>query len=419
MRSRASTLIVILLAVVFLTGACSAGFIAGRLLDPGATSAIGDISILPGISSPSGSSQTGEDAGTPQDLEKLFEPFWQAWDLVHEQYVDQPVDDQALMRGAIQGMLEALGDQHTSYLDPEMYERSNAQLSGEEYEGIGAWVDIAGEYLTIISPMPGSPAEEVGLRPGDQVIAVDGVDMTGQDGEAVRQKVIGPEGSTVRLTIRREGVEPFEVEVKRASIVVPSVEARMLDGNIGYARLYTFGDDTTRDLHRELKTLLDQYPQGLILDLRNNGGGYLNTAVEVASEFIPEGVILYEEYGDGKRDTYEAQRGGIATEITLVVLINQGSASASEIVAGAIQDRGRGKLVGETSFGKGSVQVFAPLVNDQGAVRVTIARWLTPSGDTIHEIGLTPDVVVEFTEQDFEAGRDPQLERAIELLRGE
>jgi carboxyl-terminal processing protease len=161
---------------------------------------------------------------------------------------------------------------------------------------------------------------------------------------------------------------------------------------------------------------LKEDPTGLILDLRNNGGGYLNSAVEVASEFIGDGVILYEEYGDGSRDTYDALRGGLATDINMVVLINEGSASASEIVAGAIQDHERGLIVGATSFGKGSVQNWIPLSEEQGAVRVTIARWLTPNGRTIHQIGLEPDYVVVVTEEDIESEHDPQLEKAIELL---
>ena len=166
-----------------------------------------------------------------------------------------------------------------------------------------------------------------------------------------------------------------------------------------------------------LEDLRSQSPTGLILDLRNNGGGGLQTAIEVASEFVGDGVIMYEEYGDGSRYTYDAIKGGLATEIPLVVLVNEGSASASEIVAGAIQDSGRGQLVGVTSFGKGSVQTWVPLKDDQGAVRITIARWLTPNGRTIHEVGLEPDIVVELTEEDVTAERDPQLDKAIELLK--
>jgi carboxyl-terminal processing protease len=404
----------LVVAVILLTGACSAGFIAGR-----AYSASGSLLSLsfkpmkPGATEESNSASTGS---TSQDVQELFKPFWQAWNLVKEQYVDQPVNEETMMRGAIKGMLESLGDEHTSYLDPETFQKANAQLEGEEYEGIGAWVDISGDYLTIISPMPGLPAEKAGLKPNDKIIAIDGEDMTGIDSELARQKVLGPKGSIVRLTIMRQGMEPFEVTVERAAIVVPTVESKMLDGNIAYVRLYTFGKDTGRDLKKSLETLLDQKPAGLILDLRFNGGGYLDTAIEVVSQFIGDGVVMYEEYGDGRRITYNAKGGGVATSIPMVVLINEGSASASEIVAGAIQDRGRGLLVGATSFGKGSVQTYSALENGEGAVRVTIARWLTPNGRQIHKVGLQPDVKVELTEADATAGRDPQLDKAVELL---
>lgn len=355
-------------------------------------------------------------AATPQDLQSLFSPFWESWDLVHTQYVDQPVDDVKLMQGAIRGMLEALGDEHTSYMDPQQYKDANADLAGE-YDGIGAWVDPTGDYLTIISPMPDSPAEKAGLKPGDKVITIDGEDMTGLDGEIVRLKVLGPPGSTVRLGILREGeAEPLEFSVTREHIVVKSVIGEMREDGIAYIQITTFGDNTTRELRQTLDALLKEKPKGVIIDLRNNGGGYLHTSIEVASEFISNGVILYEQYGDGSRQAYEAIPNGRATELPLVVLINEGTASASEILAGAIQDYGRGKLVGATSYGKGSVQNWVPLSSDQGAVRVTIAKWLTPKERTIHKQGLTPDFVVELTEDDIKAERDPQLDKAVEVL---
>ena len=410
---------ILVAAVILLTVACSAGFIAGRVLIPSAQGSAVDLPALPGgLNLPGANS--AQDTATPQDLQNLFAPFWQTWDLVHKDYVDQPVDDEELMRGAIKGMLESLGDEHTSYLDPEMYQQSEAHLRGEQYEGIGAWVDISGDFLTIISPMPGSPAEKAGLKPDDEVIAVDGKDMTGVDGELVRQRIIGPEGTQVTLTIHRPGVEePFDVVVERANITVPSVDYRILeDTNIGYVRLYTFGEGTTNDLHAALKDLMAQKPDGLILDLRYNGGGYLETAIDVASEFISDGVIMYEEYGDGSLKTFKSRGGGLATDLPMVVLVNEGSASASEIVAGALQDRQRGELVGVTTFGKGSVQTYTPLVNDEGAVRITIARWLTPEKRQINDQGLQPDVVVELSEEDFAAGHDTQLEKAIEVLSG-
>ncbi len=401
-----------LIALILLLASFSSGFVTGRYLplpileNP----AIPTIQISPATPSPE------QESATPSDLQTLFKPFWEAWNIVHEQFVEQPVDDIELMRGAIRGMLDALGDEHTSYMDPQQVETINAELEGE-YEGIGAWVDVTGDYLTIVSPMPGSPAERAGLKPGDQVIAVDGEDVTGMDGELVRRRILGPAGTTVRLTIRREGEEePIEIEVTRERITLHAVQGEMLENGIAYVQVFTFGDKTMPELRSTLKELLDQNPRGLILDLRNNGGGYLITAIEVASEFIGDGVIMYEQYGDGSRETYNARPGGLATEIPLVVLINEGTASASEIVAGAIQDRGRGKLVGTTSYGKGSVQNWVPLSNDQGAVRVTIAKWLTPGERTIHKIGLTPDVVVEMTDEDVKADRDPQLDKAIETL---
>ncbi len=353
---------------------------------------------------------------TSSSVETLFKPFWQAWDLVHEQYVDQPVNDEILMRGAIRGMLEALNDPHTGYMDPFEYQQANAPLEGE-YEGIGAWVDTSGEFLTIISPMPNSPAEKAGLKAGDRIIAVDGEDMTGVDPSLVLRRVLGPAGTSVTLTIQREGEPtPFDVNIVRQRITIPSVEGKMLDQNIAYVRLFTFGEKTASDLRSTLARLLEQKPVGVILDLRNNGGGYLNAAIDVSSEFIKQGVIMYEVYGDGRKITYEAKGRGIATTIPLVVLVNEGTASASEITAGAIQDHQRGKLVGTKTFGKGSVQSWTPLVNNQGAVRITIARWLTPKERQINGVGLTPDLEVPLTEDDLKAGKDPQLEAAIQIL---
>jgi carboxyl-terminal processing protease len=413
MRTRPLVVVLgVVIGFILLTGTCAAGFVAGRVLLPASQSATAQLPGVPALDA--GSSAQN---GTPQNLDNLFAPFWQVWQLVHDQYVDQPVDDVTLMRGAIRGMLESLGDAHTSYLDPANAANLDAQLNGDQYEGIGAWVDTSSDFLSIISPIPGSPAEKAGLRPGDKVIAVDGEDVSGIDGEQVRQRILGPRGSTVKLTVSRQGVaQPLVFEIVRASITVPTVQAKILAGNIAYVHLYTFGDTSAQDLHDQLKQLLDQKPQGLILDLRNNGGGYLDTAIAVASEFIGDGAVMYEVYGDGRRVTFDAQPGGLATRIPLVVLINQGSASASEIVAGAVQDRGRGKLVGVTSFGKGSVQTVLPLLNNQGEARVTVARWLTPAERTINGVGLTPDVKVEVTDQDLQTGLDPQLDQAVQLL---
>jgi carboxyl-terminal processing protease len=356
------------------------------------------------------------EGNTPEEYQNLFAPFWEAWDIVHNQFVDQPVDDLALMRGAIKGMLEALEDRHTSYMSPEEFQQANEALDGE-YEGIGAWVDITGDYVEIVSPMRGSPAAEAGLQPNDRVVGIDGEDMTGIPGELVLRRILGPAGTDVTLTIRR-GDDIFDVTITRATIIVPTVEYEMLEDEIAYIGLYNYGDKTTAQLRTALQELLDQDPVGLIFDLRGNGGGYLNTAIQVVSEFIGEGVVMYEQYGDGETFTYEAIPGGLATEIPLVVLVDEGTASASEITAGAIQDLGRGPLVGVTTFGKGSVQNWNPLQNNAGGVRVTVARWLTPNGRQISEIGLEPEYIVEMTPEDYAEGRDPQLDKAIEVLIG-
>ena len=402
------TIVIILASLILLAGTFSGGFAAGWFFNqPNKQQA--SLDLVP-------HTEDSTPKTTTADTTELFKPFWQAWDLVHENYVDQPVDEELMMQGAIRGMLESLGDPHTTYMDPKQYEDATTSLSGE-YEGIGAWVNTDSDFLTIVEPIKGSPAYEVGLLPGDKIIAIDGEDMTGILPEIARQKVLGPKGTTVVLTIQRDEEETtFDVTIKRASIQIASVESEMLEGNIGYIKLRTFGEKTDRELRDQLEILMENDPIGLILDLRNNTGGYLNTAINVGSEFIGEGVILYEDYGDGTQDTLAAKPGGLATDVPLIVLVNEFSASASEVVAGAIQDYGRGQLLGVTTFGKGSVQSWIPLSSDQGAVRVTIARWLTPNKNQISEIGLEPDIIVERTEDDFLNGLDPQLDKAIEIL---
>lgn len=402
-----------LVVIVLVLGSFAGGFVAGHMLP---------FAGIPGLESPvvtaPPTTSPDQQAATPEEFQELFKPFWEAWTLVHENYVDQPVDDLALMRGAINGMMQALGDEHSSYMDPQSYEQANASLEGE-YEGIGAYVDTTTEFLTITSPMPGSPAERAGLLPGDQVVAIDGVDMTGIDAEVARTKVIGPEGSTVHLTILREGeAELLEFDVTREKIVLKSSSGEMLENDIAYIQVTTFGTKTMPELLDTLTTLMAQNPKGIILDLRNNGGGFLSTSVEVTSQFVDEGVVLYEQYGNGSRETYEVLPGGLATDkaIPMVVLINEGSASASEIVAGALQDLGRAKLVGMVSYGKGSVQNWIPLSGENGAVRITIAKWLTPNENTIHQVGLTPDVAMDMTIEDRQAGLDPQFDKAVEVL---
>lgn len=400
-----------LIGLILLTSVFAAGILVGHFVPASAS-----LPVIDDLIPPSSAVAPEQENVTPNELRTLFVPFWEAWNLVHTEFVDQPVDDVTLMRGAIKGMMDALGDKQTFYMDPQTYESATSELQGS-YEGIGAYVDTQLEYLTIISPIAGSPAEAAGLKPGDQIIAIDGEDMTGIPPEQARQKVLGPANSTVTLTVARKGEsEPLEFVITRAKITIVSAEGKMLENEIAYVDINSFGDNTTRELRTTLETLLQQNPKGIIIDLRNNGGGYLHTSIEVASEFIGDGVVLYEQYGDGTRDEYKALGNGLATELPIVVLVNEGTASASEILAGALQDYGRAKLVGVQSYGKGSVQQWIPLSNDQGAARVTIARWLTPQERQIDGIGLTPDFIVERTEEDITNELDPQLDKAVEVL---
>ena len=417
MNKTLKTVLLILAVLIVALGSFAGGFVTGHLL-PFGNIPIPGIAQIPEATPEPFTPAPDQQSATPEELQALFAPFWEAWNLIHQNFVDQPVDDVALMRGAIDGMMQALGDQHSTYMDPEEYKQANEGLEGS-YEGIGAYVDTTADYLTVTSPITGSPAEEAGLLPGDKIIGIDGEDMTGIDAELARRKVLGPAGTTVVLTIFREGEDaPFDVSIVRARIVIASAEGEMLEGNIAYLQVTTFGPNTMPELSAALQELMPQNPKAIILDLRNNGGGYLQTSVEVTSQFIAEGVVLYEQYGDGTRTTYEVVPGGMATDsdIPMIVLINEGSASASEIVAGALQDSGRAKLLGTVSYGKGSVQNWIPLSNENGAVRITIAKWLTPNENTIHEIGLTPDYPVELTEDDRKADKDPQLDEAVRLL---
>ena len=406
--------------IILLTGSFAGGFVTRHMLAqsdmfPGfSDSAHPDITF---VHPPTQSPPTAEqNATTPEELQTLFSPFWETWNLVHSQYVSQPVDDVALMQGVINGMLQTLDVGLNYYNNAEDLQESNDLLNGKDYEGIGAYVDTQGEYLTIVSPIKDSPAAKAGLRPDDVVIAIDGEDMTGVNPEDARQKVLGPAGTDVILTILREGESPFDVVITRAEITTPLIESEMRDDGIAYVRLNTFGNTADAELRKALEELLAQNPTGLILDLRYNGGGYLDQGIAVTSEFLPgDAVVVYEKFGDGSFKENKSSGIGVAVDIPMVVLVNEGTASASEIVAGALQDYGRATLVGSITFGKGSVQ-SVNMLSDQGAVAITSAEWLTPQKRLIEGTGLTPDVYVELTQEDFENNLDPQLDAAVETL---
>jgi len=373
----------------------AAGFIVGR--------------VTTSFSSTSFATETGVTSDT-------FKPYIQAWNILNDNYIDQPIDPKTLVQGSIRGMLDELGDPYTGYIDPESFAQQNASLDGE-YTGIGAWVDTSGEDLVIISPMPGSPAEDAGIKPGDVVVGVDGEIMEGLDPSLILEKILGPENSVVNLIIEREGDEEFlQFELTRAVILLPSVNAELIEENVAYIQVVSFANNTFDDFSTSLQEMLNQGATDLIIDLRNNPGGLLDSAIDLTSLFIKDKVVLIEEWGDGTKTKYSTTKDMIAKDIPVYILVNQGTASASEITAGALQDYDRAILIGNQTFGKGLIQNWVPLNGENGAVRVTTARWLTPEGRQIQGEGLSPDYVVDYTLEDFDADFDPQLEKALELI---
>lgn len=349
--------------------------------------------------------------------EELFTPFWETWTALHDEF-GASLDDNALMEGALSGMVDAIGDEHTGYMDPETFARINESMSGE-YEGIGATVKQNEETggLELITIFEGSPAEQAGLIPGDQIVAVAGEDVTSLDQTEIIAMVRGPADSVVRLGILR-ATEPdiFEVEVTRARISVPTVASEILDGNIGYIRLSQFEFDTSQAMRVALEDMDANHLNGLILDVRGNPGGYLTTSIEVASAYIQEGAILIERTPE-REFPHNALGNAIATDVPMVVLVDQGSASASELIAGALQDHHRATIVGMPTFGKGSVQTWRQLSNG-GGLRITISRWYTPNGNSVSDVGIIPDIEVPYVVQEVSGDEDNQLTAAIQVLNG-
>lgn len=351
----------------------------------------------------------------PAGAEEGIRPLLESWELLHEKYFDQPLDDELLFEAAIDGMLAALGDPNTRYLSPEQ-EKAAREAQQGSIEGIGAEVTEQDGAIVIVAPYEGSPAEAAGLQQGDILRQADGVDLADMSVFEAASLVRGPAGTEVRLLIERAG-ELMEVAVTRDVIRVPSVRGEILNEGLAYVRLSRFGNSTAEELEELLAELLAKQPKGLILDLRGNPGGNLNAVVDIADQFLDDGLILTQRYGDGREREYEAGTDGLAQEIPLVVLIDEGSASASEVLAGAIRDRDRGVLVGAVSFGKGTVQNWERLSNG-GGLRLTIARWLTPNGDWVHKSGLEPDILISLAETLSETEIDSQLQEAINYLLG-
>lgn len=348
-----------------------------------------------------------------------FNLFWEVWRLVRERYYGDIPAAPTPVYGAIRGALATLQDPYTIFVEPQPRALERADLQGR-FGGIGALVTRGKEGEVILQPMPGSPAERAGIQNGDQLIKVDDtVITTTMRTEEIVLLIRGEVGTQVRLTLQRAGLtEPLEISVTRELIETPSVEWRILeqDKTIGYLRIRMFTERTAEETRRALQDLLDKGASTFVLDLRGNGGGVLDAAVDVASEFLDSGVVLFEQRRDQAERSYPVKPGGLAVQQPLVVLVDGGTASASEIVAGALQDHKRAVLVGEKTFGKGSVQLVFDL-SDASSVHITVARWLTPNRQRIDTQGLQPDIIVPISDEERAAGRDPQLERAVAYLR--
>lgn len=374
--------------------------------------------------------QSAVQPGTPAFEENAFVPFWDTYDTIYERYAGGEIDQNALIQGAIRGMIEALGDPFSAYMTSEEYRQSLQGISGQ-FEGIGAQIATRAAdgsegcptlgpdcRLVITGSVEGSPARLAGLVAGDEVLEADGITLDGLSVDAARDRIRGPKGTTVTLTIVRDGGEPFDLAIVRDVVQSEEVESRVLGGgSVGYVRLEGFSDVAADQLESAFAAHIAEGRTSLILDLRGNPGGYVTAARSIASQFIGSGVLFWEADASGEEIATEAQPGGVATnpELRIIALIDGGTASASEIVAVALQETGRATLVGQTSFGKGTVQQWQELSGEGGAFRLTVARWLTPEKRWIHEVGVVPDVVVELPNP-VPAGEDPTLDKALELL---
>jgi carboxyl-terminal processing protease len=358
------------------------------------------------------------DGGAPSEWKAPIAIFWEAWGYVHQDFFKTPLDDDALVYGTVGGMVEALGDPHTTFIDAKRAEIVRTNMQGS-FEGIGATITMREGRLTIISIIKGSPAERAGLRAEDIILQVGDKVIQNMDVTEAVMLIRGPKGTQVKLLILRGKQDPFSVEITRDTIRIPFVESKMLEGTkIGYIRLNEFGATASNEIVAALREIGAQNPSGLILDLRNNPGGYLPVSIDVASQFLqPNQTVLVVKDKKGNADTYRAKSGGVATRVPLVVLIDKGSASASEIVAAALKDHQRATLIGTKTFGKGSVQHVYTL-SDNSQLNVTIARFFSPNGNEINDVGVTPHLVVEITDEDIDAQRDPQLDAAVKFLTG-
>lgn len=347
------------------------------------------------------------------ELPPEFAKLGEVWELLEREHIDAgSLDAAAAANGAIRGMLDSLDDPHAGYLDSRQYSMTRQDIQGY-FEGIGAEVSIQNGLVTIVAPILDTPADKAGVRPRDVILEIDGESTVGLELFEVVNRIRGEKDTIVRLLVRRDGSgETEELEIVRGVIPLESVRLNMLVGRIGHLRITSFSGTSNEELQRAMERFRRSQGQGLVVDIRNNPGGLVSAVVEVTGQFIDEGLVLYQLDGQGDRRDWNAESGGVALDVPVVVLMNQGSASASEVFAGAIMHHRRAQTIGVTTYGKGSVNNLWPL-SDGSAVNFTVARWYTPSGLLIEGEGITPDIIQEAPEDDDD---DIQLDLAIEKL---
>lgn len=345
-----------------------------------------------------------------------FDLYWEVWDLVKSDYVNKDsLADKQLFYGSLEGLVSSLNDPYSEFMDPQENKQFEEDMSGT-FEGIGAEIGIRDELLTVISPIEGTPAQKSGIMAGDKILEINGESTQGMDINEAVSKIKGPKGTEVILSIFRSGFDDIkEIKIIRDVISIKSVSYEKLDNNLFLIKINSFNGDTNYLFSQAIKEVLTQDPDGIIVDLRNNPGGYLEVAVMMLGEWVNGEVAVIEQFANGKTTEYLADGLNRLKKYSTVILINGGSASASEILAGALRDYGKATIIGEQSYGKGSVQMVKNLT-DGSAIKITVAKWLTPKGQNINEEGIKPDQEVELTFEDFENNRDPQLEAAINFF---
>lgn len=388
--------------------------------------------MAPGLASssstpPIATTVAGVGSMPPRDLRTKadFDQFWELWRTLKDRYYLQPMDEQKMMYGAMSGLASSLEDPYTSFFEPKVAEEFSQSLQGK-FEGIGAEIGLRDEQIQVIAPLKDMPAEKAGILAGDAILKIDGQDTAGMTVEQAVSKIRGDKGTTVKLQLGRVKTEvgkdgkekkvpsTFEVSIVRDVIVVKSVRVSYKD-RVAVIEITNFNQDTQALFAQAVEEVSAKDPKGIVLDLRNDPGGYLDRAVSVASAWVGSDVVLHERRQGKIVETFRGDGESRFKGIPTVVLVNEGSASASEIVAGALQDHGAAKVVGKTSFGKGSVQDYTEFP-DGSAVKITIAEWLTPKLRSINKQGIVPDVDVDRTAEDVHANRDPQLDKALQLL---